>query len=60
MRRYLIPITNRETGEQIVVDLVCAHPVEAQVTALHNTFHQYGWRRLEAGPAVAVEEDQAA
>ena len=60
MRRYLVPVMNRETGEQILVDVESGHPVEAQIQALHDTFHEYGWRHIEAGVAYAREDAQAA
>lgn len=60
MHRYSVPIMKRQTGEQIIVDVECAHPVEAQVQALYDTFRVYGWRRIEASLASIKQKQKAA
>lgn len=50
MPRFVIPITNNQTGEQRTVVVDAFDSATAQETALVHMFQNHGWRNATATP----------
>ncbi len=57
MTLYRVPCRNTDTHEEIVLEIECSHPKQAQETAAISCFRELHWPRTEAGYAVEIGEE---
>ena len=48
METYQVTVRNDRTGEVRVVEVLSGYPVDAQVEALRQLFHEDDWRHATA------------